>query len=109
VTGAGALAAAAAGDGVLPVVVDVVVGALLVLMAASLLVATWRVVRGPTDADRVLAVDLGFVVVVVSVVLLAVRLRQPALLDLVLVATLVGFLSTVVLARLVAGRGRGAS
>lgn len=83
-----------------------VVEACLVVMALSLAVAGWRVVVGPSDADRVLAVDLGFAVVVCSVALLAVRSRTPAVLDLVLVATLVGFLTTVVLARLVAGRGR---
>nr|WP_299037507.1 monovalent cation/H+ antiporter complex subunit F [uncultured Pseudokineococcus sp.] len=83
-----------------------VVETALVVMALSLAVAAWRVVVGPSDADRVLAVDLGFIVVVCSIALLAVRARTPALLDLVLVATLVGFLTTVVLARLVAGRGR---
>ncbi|WP_445263187.1 monovalent cation/H+ antiporter complex subunit F [Pseudokineococcus sp. 5B2Z-1] len=83
-------------------VVEVALG----VMALSLGVCAWRVVVGPSDADRVLAVDLGFVVVVCATALLTVRLRTPALLDLVLVATLVGFLTTVVLARLVAGRGR---
>lgn len=83
-----------------------VVEAALVVMALSLGAAAWRVVVGPSDADRVLAVDLGFIVVVCSIALLAVRMRTPAVLDLVLVATLVGFLTTVVLARLVAGRAR---
>jgi multicomponent Na+:H+ antiporter subunit F len=78
-------------------------GALLVLAAAAV-AATVRVVRGPTDADRVLAVDLGFVVVLAALALLAVRLRAPALLDLVVVGTLVGFLATVALARLVGSR-----
>ncbi|MEJ5915382.1 monovalent cation/H+ antiporter complex subunit F [Pseudokineococcus sp. 1T1Z-3] len=87
----------------------IVVDVCLVVMALCLLVASWRVVVGPSDADRVLAVDLGFVVVVCSVALLAVRLATPAFLDLVLVATLVGFLATVVLARLVAGRAAGGS
>jgi multicomponent Na+:H+ antiporter subunit F len=81
----------------------IVSGALLVLAAAAV-AATVRVVRGPTDADRVLAVDLGFVVVLAALALLAVRLRAPALLDLVVVGTLVGFLATVALARLVGSR-----
>ncbi|KGH44745.1 MULTISPECIES: monovalent cation/H+ antiporter complex subunit F [Modestobacter] len=78
----------------------------LVVLALCLLVATWRLWAGPTDADRALAVDYGFVVVVAGIAVLAVRLRTPALLDLVLVATLVGFLSTVAFARLVAERSR---
>ncbi|MEQ3554771.1 monovalent cation/H+ antiporter complex subunit F [Pseudonocardia nematodicida] len=73
----------------------------LVLLAASLLVALYRVLAGPTEADRGLAVDYGFVVVVAFVVLLALRLDSAAMLDLVVVATLVGFLATVAFARLI--------
>jgi len=76
----------------------------LVVLALALVVAIVRVLIGPTDADRGLAVDFGFVVVIAAVALLAVRLDAPALLDLVLVATLVGFLATVALARLIGGR-----
>lgn len=80
------------------------VDAALVVLALALGAATLRVAVGPTDADRALGVDLGFVVVIAAIALLAVRLERPALLDLVLVATLVGFLSTVAFARLIAGR-----
>nr|WP_166755917.1 monovalent cation/H+ antiporter complex subunit F [Modestobacter marinus] len=65
-----------------------------------------RIAVGPTDADRVLAVDLGFAAFIAAAALLAVRLDEPVLLDLVLVATLVGFVATVAVARLVA---RGSS
>ena len=47
---------------------------------------------------------LSLTVAIAGVALLAVRLDAPAALDLVLVATLVGFLSTVAFARLVASR-----
>ena len=82
----------------------ILLDAALVVLALALIVATVRLVVGPTDADRALGVDLGFAVVLAAVALLAVRLDAPALLDLVLVATLVGFLSTVAFARLVATR-----
>ncbi|SFO76087.1 multicomponent Na+:H+ antiporter subunit F [Geodermatophilus dictyosporus] len=82
----------------------ILLDAALVVLALALGAATLRLVAGPTDADRALAVDLGFAVVVAAIALLAVRLDRPALLDLVLVATLVGFLSTVAFARLVAAR-----
>ena len=82
----------------------ILLDAALVVLALALVVATVRLVTGPTDADRALGVDLGFAVVLAAVALLAVRLDAPALLDLVLVATLVGFLSTVAFARLVATR-----
>lgn len=82
----------------------IVLDAALVVMALALLVAVWRVVHGPTDADRALGVDFAFPVVIAAITLLAVRLEAAVLLDLVLVATLVGFLSTVAIALLVAGR-----
>ncbi|WP_235564728.1 monovalent cation/H+ antiporter complex subunit F [Modestobacter sp. Leaf380] len=85
---------------------DLVLDGALVLLALCLLVAAVRAVVGPTDADRVLAVDFGFLVTLCAVALLAVRLQTPALLDLVLIGTLVGFLATVALARLVVGRSR---
>ena len=55
----------------------------LVLLGLSLLVAVYRVLRGPTEADRGLAVDYGFVVVVGLIALLALRLGSTAMLDLV--------------------------
>ncbi|HEY8450852.1 MAG: monovalent cation/H+ antiporter complex subunit F [Micromonosporaceae bacterium] len=76
---------------------DVVLGGLALAMTA----ATVRVVLGPSNADRALGVDFGFAVLIAAVAVLAVRLEQPALLDLVLAATLLGFLTTVALAALV--------
>ena len=76
---------------------DVVLGGLALAMAA----ATARVIFGPSNADRALGVDFGFAVFIAAVAVLAVRLEQPALLDLVLAATLLGFLTTVALAALV--------
>ncbi|WP_432548889.1 monovalent cation/H+ antiporter complex subunit F [Kineococcus sp. SYSU DK004] len=81
-----------------------IVDVALVVLALCLAAATWRVLRGPTDADRVLGVDFGFIVVLAAVALLSLRLDAAPLLDLVLVGTLVGFLATVALARLVARR-----
>lgn len=73
----------------------------IVVLALGLLVAVGRVLAGPTDADRGLAVDYGFVVVVGLIALFALRLGSTAMLDLVIVATLVGFLTTVAVARLI--------
>ncbi|MEV2199509.1 monovalent cation/H+ antiporter complex subunit F [Streptomyces fradiae] len=82
--------------------VDILLGAL----AAVMPVALWRLAAGPTDADRVVAVDLTFVVLVAAVALLAVRTRESAVLVLVLVATLVGFLATIAVAHLLERRNR---
>ncbi|MEW2382046.1 monovalent cation/H+ antiporter complex subunit F [Micromonospora sp. NPDC047707] len=75
--------------------------AVLVVLALSMIVVVGRVVVGPTDADRAAALDYGFFVFLAAVAVLAVRLESPDLLDLVLTGTLVSFLATVALARLV--------
>lgn len=77
----------------------------LALLAAAVLPALVRVVRGPTATDRVVAAELVFIVAVAVIVLLAVRLDQPVLIDLALVAVLVGFVATVSLTRLIRRRG----
>lgn len=77
---------------------------LIGVLGATMPVVIWRLVAGPADADRVVAVDLGFVVFVAAVALLAVRLRAPAALILVLAATVVGFLITVAIAHLLERR-----
>ncbi|QSB13111.1 pesticidal protein Cry26Aa [Natronosporangium hydrolyticum] len=82
-----------------------VLDGVLVVLAVAMLVVTVRTVVGPTNADRALAIDLGFAAFVAAIAVLAVRVDEPALLDLVLAATLVGFLGTVAVAKLVE-RGR---
>lgn len=76
----------------------------LVILAISFMVVVWTLVTGPGDPDRVVALELGFVMFVAVVALLAVRLRIPAVLTLVLAATLVGFLATVAVAYLLERR-----
>jgi multicomponent Na+:H+ antiporter subunit F len=73
--------------------------AALVVLAACLAAALARLVRGPTDADRVVAAEFAFLVIVAGTAVLAVRLGVSALLDVVIVATLVGFVASVALAR----------
>ncbi|QOC91069.1 monovalent cation/H+ antiporter complex subunit F [Micromonospora craniellae] len=77
----------------------------LVVLACAMAVVIGRLVRGPTDADRAAALDLGFFVFLAALAVLAARLDAPDLLDLVLTGTLVSFLATVAMARLV-HRGR---
>lgn len=79
----------------------ILIDVFLVILAVASLPAMWRIARGPTDADRAVAADLVFFVLVGVIALLAVRLDTPALLDIVVLATLTGFLATVALARLI--------
>lgn len=72
--------------------------ALALLLGATGLVVL-RLWRGPTLADRALALDLLGFVAVGLVALLAVRQDAPALFDAAMALALVAFLATVALAR----------
>jgi len=79
----------------------IVIDIALVVLALALLPALWRIAVGPTDADRALSADHVFFVFLAVAGLLAIRLEESVFLDVVLVGTLVGFLATITLARLV--------
>lgn len=79
----------------------IVVDLALLALAAGFLAALARVIVGPGVADRAVAADVCFYAVVAALALLSVRLEAPALLDAVLVATMLGFIATISLARLV--------
>ncbi|MDG4796549.1 monovalent cation/H+ antiporter complex subunit F [Micromonospora sp. WMMD1082] len=78
----------------------------LVILAGAMAVVIVRMMVGPTDADRAAALDLGCFVFLAALAVLAARLHAPDLLDLVLTGTLVSFLATVAMARLVDRRQR---
>lgn len=83
------------------------VDGMLLALGASMLLTAARLAWGPTAADRIIAIDLLAILTVGVVALLAVRYRQPLLLDVALALALVAFLSTVALARLLASRRDG--
>jgi multicomponent Na+:H+ antiporter subunit F len=73
----------------------------LVLVLVGVFAAIIRAAIGPTRADRIVAAELGFVGAVSAILLIAILLDEPILLDFALVAVLIGFLTTIGLARLV--------
>ncbi|MDV6011351.1 pesticidal protein Cry26Aa [Haloechinothrix sp. LS1_15] len=80
---------------------EVILDVALVIVALTLIPATYRVLTGPSDADRGVAADLVFFGFIGVVALLGLRMNTEIVLDIVLVATVVGFLATLSLARLV--------
>lgn len=80
---------------VLQIALDVGIGA----VALSLLLCGWRLLRGPTIPDRVLALDTLYLAVVALVVMLGLRWQTPLLFEAALIVALLGFVGTVALAR----------
>lgn len=77
----------------------------IVLLVIAGIAATYRMLVGPTEADRAVASDLLMFGVVGLIALLGVRAATAFTFDVVLVAALVGFLAAISLARALT-RGR---
>jgi len=71
----------------------------LSVIPLSVVLAFIRLSRGPTLADRVVALDMMTVLIVAFAGLYAIQTGEAAFLDVVIVIALVGFLATVALAR----------
>ncbi|ANG86309.1 monovalent cation/H+ antiporter complex subunit F [Microbacterium aurantiacum] len=74
---------------------DIAIG----ILALSMLVTTYRMLTGPDDADRVVAADLLLFGAVGLIAVIGVRVAATYAFDIVLVATVVGFLAALSLAR----------
>jgi multicomponent Na+:H+ antiporter subunit F len=77
-----------------------------VLLAAALALVFWRFWRGPSDADRVLAIDLAAVVVAAAMIVNMVRSGEAVFLDTILLLGAVLFFSTIAFARALEVRNR---
>jgi len=82
-----------------PAILRVVVDAGLILAGALTLFASYRVIRGPTTPDRVVALDTIGTNVVAIAVLFAIQTRESLFVTVGLVLAIIGFLSTVAVAK----------
>jgi multicomponent K+:H+ antiporter subunit F len=73
----------------------------LAAVALAMLLVGWRLVRGPAAVDRVLALDTLYVNAVALIVLLGLRAGHGLLFEAALIVAMLGFVSTVALARYV--------
>lgn len=85
---------------------EAVVDIALVFVVIGVFAAIVRAAIGPSRADRIVAAELGFIGAVSAILLVALRLDEPVLFDFALIAVLIGFLTTIGLARLVTRDGR---
>jgi multisubunit Na+/H+ antiporter MnhF subunit len=83
-----------------------VIAASFVLVALAGLGFGYRLLVGPSLTDRVVGMDGLLIVGVSTITLQAMRTGEGAFLPVAVVVTLVGFVSTAVVARYIEGRGR---
>lgn len=77
----------------------------LFMLAAAFLIITIRIVRGPALPDRVLALDMLVTVAVGFIATISIASGEFLYLDVAIALALVGFLSTIALARFVLTHG----
>lgn len=80
---------------ILQLALDFAVGA----VALALLLCSWRLLRGPEATDRLLALDTMYINAVALAILLGLRWQTPLLFEAALIIAMLGFVSTVALAR----------
>lgn len=78
---------------------EVLGSVVLGVLGVTLLLPLYRLVRGPSLTDRVVALDLTSLQVAGLITVYAVHTRQPLLLDVVLVLAIISSLGTIVIAR----------
>lgn len=74
------------------------------VVGLAMLLALWRLLRGPTAPDRILALDTLSVAAIAELMLFGMYLDTPVYFEAALVIAMLGFGSTVVLSKYVLRR-----
>ncbi|WP_369940899.1 K+/H+ antiporter subunit F [Xanthomonas medicagonis] len=74
------------------------------VVALAMLLALWRLLRGPTVPDRILALDTLSVTAIAELMLFGMHLDSPVYFEAALIIAMLGFGSTVVLSKYVLRR-----
>ncbi|GAA1813690.1 MrpF/PhaF family protein [Nesterenkonia flava] len=78
----------------------------LLLLALGMILAAARAFIGPRLTDRAVAADLIFFAIIGFIALIGLRTDIAALFDIILIATLLGFMAAISMARLGSGGRR---
>lgn len=80
-------------------VLSIAIGCLVLAIALG----TYRVLRGPSWGDRITAMDFLSSALAVLFVIIALKTGRPSFIDMALLISILGFLSSVALARYLLG------
>jgi multicomponent Na+:H+ antiporter subunit F len=81
-----------------------VAGVLIAVASLAALLAVYRILAGPSDSDRVIALDVLFAAAVTLAIAAAIATGRTAFLDVAVGLALVGFVGTLAWARLIEER-----
>jgi multicomponent Na+:H+ antiporter subunit F len=92
-----------------PLFLEIALGATFLMLCAAFVLVVVRIARGPSLPDRILGLDLLVMVAVGTIAVFGIRTGYAVYVDIAIALGLVGFLSTVALARFVLRRGDAAA
>ncbi|RKD97986.1 monovalent cation/H+ antiporter complex subunit F [Halopiger aswanensis] len=84
-----------------PALLETAISAALVIVSGLCVLCSYRVIRGPTNPDRVVALDAIATNVVAIAVLFALQTERGLFLTVSLVLAIIGFIATVAVAKFV--------
>ena len=76
----------------------------LLVVSVAMLMSLWRLLRGPTAPDRILALDTLYVNAVAQLILFGMLLDSEVYFEAALIIAMLGFFTTVVLSKYVIRR-----
>ena len=80
-------------------ILDLALSVAIVAVTLAVALCSWRLFRGPETTDRILALDTLSMNAVALIVLLGIRWQTALLFEAALLVAMLGFASTVALAR----------
>ncbi|PJK13230.1 K+/H+ antiporter subunit F [Lysobacteraceae bacterium NML120232] len=84
--------------------IDSIVFISMHIVGAAMLFSLWRLLRGPTAPDRILALDTLYVSAIAQLVLLGMYIKSGIYFEAALIIAMLGFFGTLVLAKYVIRR-----
>lgn len=73
----------------------------LVLFALAIAIGLFRIIRGPSTPDRVVAMDMIVVNLISGIAVISVLLKTSAFLEVILILGILAFISTIALSKFV--------
>jgi len=84
--------------------IDLAVVIALPIIGIAMLLSLWRLLRGPSAPDRILAIDTLYVSTVAQLILFGMHLDSSLYFDAALIIAMLGFVGTVVMSKYVIRR-----
>lgn len=84
--------------------IELAINLSLYIVVIAMLLALWRLLRGPSLPDRILALDTLNIDAIALLVLYGMKIQSPIYFEVALVIAMLGFISTLVLSKYILRR-----